>query len=421
MQQHETPRRRLRGLIIPACASLALALTVASCGSSGDSGDSGSSTAAAGNAAAKSSGKPLKIGVAIATSGWMKPYDWGAYTTAQMAADDLNAKGGVNGRKIEFVVADMKSDPNLGPAAALKVIDSGAEVVLVSCDFDIGSPAALTAQSKGVVAMSLCAAAPKFGRTGIGPLAFSNGPGTPATAAAIARWAFENKKWKNVYMLKDTANEWSRTYMDYFEQTWKHFGGTIVGKDTFASQKDTSLASQITRIKALSTKPDFIVSATFPPGGPTMLRELRAAGVETPVVSDSGMDGTFWQKCCPKLSNFYLGTYASIYGDDTNPLVNDLLKRFEAKYKQKPLVSYFVSGYNAIEVLSKAIAKAGTTEGQKLATSMETFDEETQPLGRTTFSQKWHISLNRPWTVIAVQNGKPRFEARVAPTWVPQP
>ncbi|MDX6731122.1 MAG: hypothetical protein QOC54_1070, partial [Baekduia sp.] len=66
MQQHQTPRRRLRGLIIPACASLALALTVASCGSSSDSG---SSTAAAGNAAAKSSGKPLKIGVAIATSG----------------------------------------------------------------------------------------------------------------------------------------------------------------------------------------------------------------------------------------------------------------------------------------------------------------------------------------------------------------
>jgi branched-chain amino acid transport system substrate-binding protein len=392
-----------------AIAVMAVVAVAAGCGSGEES--------AGGAATSEQAGKPLKIGAAIATSGWMKPYDWGSLTTAEFAAEDLNAKGGVGGRKIEFVVSDMKSDPNLGPAAATEVIDKGAEIVLVSCDFDIGSPAALTAQSKGVVVMSLCAAAPKFGR--MGPLTFTNGASTPNTAAAVATWAFETKKWKNAYFLEDNTNEWSRTYVEYFEETWKHFGGTVVGKDTF-SQKDTSLASQITRLKALSVQPDFIVSATFPPGGPTMLRELRAAGIDTPVISDSGMDGEFWLKCCPDLDNFYLGTYASNYGDDPNPLVNELQKRFEAKYKEKPTVSYFVSGYNAIEVLAKAITKAGTTDGVKLAKTLETFDEETQPLGRTTFTPEWHISHGRPWTVIAIENGKPRFEARVTPSWVPE-
>jgi branched-chain amino acid transport system substrate-binding protein len=394
---------------VVALAVLALAGGALGCGSDEESGGSGGSS--------EQSAEPLKIGAAIATSGWMKPYDWGSLATAEFAAEDINAQGGIDGRQIEFVVSDMKSDPNLGPSAATEVIDKGAEIVLVSCDFDIGSPAALTAQSKGVLTMSLCAAAPKFGR--MGPLAFTNGPSTPNTAAAVATWAFETKKWKNLYILEDTTNEWSRTYVDYFEQAWEHFGGTIVGRDTF-SQKDTSLASQVTRIKSLAQQPDFIVSATFPPGGPTMLRELRAAGVDIPVVSDSGMDGEFWLKCCPKLSEFYLGTYASNYGDDPNELVNELRTRFEEKHGELPTVGYFVAGYNAIDILAKAIPRAGTTDGEELAKTLEGFDEETTPLGRTTFTSDWHISHNRPWTVVAIENGKARFEARVTPSWVPE-
>lgn len=408
-------RRRLWRRSLVGLGVLALVGAGAGCGSS-DSGSAGSS----GSSGSDKSGEPLKIGAAIATSGWMKPYDWGALQTAEMAADDINAKGGVDGRTIEFVTSDMKSDPNLGPAAAIDVIDKGAEVVLVSCDFDMGSPAALTAQSKGVLVMSLCAAAPKFGRQGIGPLAFTNGPSTPGTAAAVASWGFDKKKWRNAYILEDTSNEWSRTYVDYFEETWKHLGGTIVGKDTF-SQKDTSLASQVTRLKSLSEQPDLIVSATYPPGGPTMVRELRAAGIDTPIVSDSAMDGTFWLKCCPKLSNFYYGSYGSLAGDDGNPFVNELMKRFEEKTGEKPLVSYFIAGYNAIEVLSKAISKAGTTDGEKLATTLEQFDEETKPLGRTHFTRDQHITHERPWAIIEIQDGKPRFEGRVTPSWVPEP
>ena len=398
-----------RGFGRRAAGPLIAAAMVASLGGCGSSSSGSSSGGTKG---------PIKIGAAIGVTGSMQPYDYEAYTTAEMAADDINAAGGIDGRKIQFVLTDMKSDPTLGPAAATQAISKGAQVMLVSCDFDMGSPAALTAQSKGEVALSLCAGAPEFGR--LGPLTFSVGPGTPDSAAAVAQWAWSTKKWRKVYVLEDTSNEWARTYAGYFQEVWKHFGGTVVGKDTF-SATDTTLSSQITRFKSLSQKADFIISATYPPQGPTMLRQFRAAGINTPIVSDSGMDGTFWTKAVPHLSNFYLGTFASIYGDDANALINRLVTGYKAKYHSAPLTSYFVNGYGDMELLADAIKEAGSTQGTKLAAVLQNFDGQVPALGRIQFTPKWHIALSRPWTIIQFQNGKPSFAARVSPSWVPSP
>ena len=59
------------------------------------------------------------------------------------------------GKQIEFVTADTKSDQAQGANAAIEVLEQGAELVLVTCDFDFGSPAAITAQSRGKIAFSL--------------------------------------------------------------------------------------------------------------------------------------------------------------------------------------------------------------------------------------------------------------------------
>jgi len=107
------------------------------------------------------------VGGAVALSGFIAPYD-DPHKGAILAIDELNAAGGVLGKQIKWVAADTKSDPAQGANAAIDVLEQGAQLVIVTCDYDFGSPAAITAQSRGVMSFSLCAGDPKFGVQGIG-------------------------------------------------------------------------------------------------------------------------------------------------------------------------------------------------------------------------------------------------------------
>ena len=81
--------------------------------------------------------KPIVVGAVIAVSGPQSTYDMPPEISAEIAAQDINKSGGIlGGRPIKVVRYDMKSDRTLGGTTALKAISQGAEVLLVTCDFD---------------------------------------------------------------------------------------------------------------------------------------------------------------------------------------------------------------------------------------------------------------------------------------------
>src|SRR5882757_9288136 len=99
----------------------------------------------------------IVVGFATAESGFMEAYDKPATDAALIRIDEINAAGGLLGKKIEVVKADTKSDRAEGAKAGLSVLDQGADLVVVSCDSDFGSPAALAAEAAGKVSFFLCA------------------------------------------------------------------------------------------------------------------------------------------------------------------------------------------------------------------------------------------------------------------------
>lgn len=362
--------------------------------------------------------KPIKIGAVLGFSGLLKPYEGEAFITAQLAADDINAAGGIDGRKIEFIVRDTKSDPNLSSQAALEAISDGAEIVLTS-DYDFGGPAARATIGKGILAMSVFASPPKFGPTALGPLAFSGGIMTTAEGAAAAEFAYK-RNWRNAYELEDTSIEYTRSFHQYFRNAWTKLGGKLVGRDAWQNS-DLSLATQITKIKALPQPPDFIVMSTYNPGGTSAVRQLRAAGINVPIVGGQPMDGNYWVSAVPNLTNFYVTTYASYVGDDSDPFVNQLRERFKAKTGQYPTTGYYVTGYNVMDLLAQAIKAANSTNGQALAKTLESRQWMTRPLGKTCFTAQWHVSACRPFAVMEIRDGQPHFVGRYTPSSVQEP
>jgi branched-chain amino acid transport system substrate-binding protein len=382
----------------------ALALGAGCGGDDDDNGSSGSSD--------KGSGEPIVFGAAGALSGPFSAFDGPALDAAKLQIEQINADGGLLGRKLKYVEADTRSQPEQVQAAGVKVLDEGADVMLASCDFDLGAAAALEAQKKGILSMSTCAGSLNFGPKGIGDLAFTMGPAAATHAATMAEFAYNNLKARTAYILLDDTITYEKELCAAFKQRWSELAGadSILGEDTF-KQGDASIRGQISRIQRLSSPPDFIYQCSYLPGNAQALRQIRAAGIDIPVLAEQTFDGDSWKEAVPNVSNLYFPATASIYGDDPDPAVNKFFEDFQAKTGSPPPSSLALTGAAAVQAIAIAIDRAKSTDGAKLRDELLKFNNEKLLVGSTTFSPEFHLALAKDTRIMVVENGKTRFEA----------
>jgi branched-chain amino acid transport system substrate-binding protein len=386
---------------------------VAAVGMIAGCGGSDSKSASAGSEPTKEDAKgDVVIGGAMARTGFMAQFDVPATFGAKRAIEEINAKGGLLGRKLKWNDADTKSDKGQAAVAAGELLDGGADVMLVSCDFDFGGPAAAVAQEAGKLIMG-CSGSPRFGKQGIGDNAFSLNTLTVGEGAALAEWTYTDRKWKTGYILTDTSIDYSKTVADYFETRWKEVAGAqaLVGKDTFVGT-DPSISAQITRIRGLAKQPDFIMLASCPPGLATAARQLRAGGIDVPIVSSvCGGNGDSWLKAAPKLENFYSAAYVSTYLDDPNEKVNEFTQAFRETGEDTAQLAIGVVGYSAVEAYAAAVEKAGTFDTAAVRAELEKFKNEPLLIGPTTFTAEIHGDIWRPVAIVEAKGGKNKFFA----------
>jgi branched-chain amino acid transport system substrate-binding protein len=357
------------------------------------------------SAPAAAQDKPV-FGLVMSFSGWFQPIDADTIAGAKLAVEEINAAGGVLGQPIEIVEFDNKSEPPLGADGAVEVIGKGAKAILFPSDFDFGAPGAYIAQQENVIAFS-GASDPKFGVEGVGPLAYSTSNASQAQGALLAEWAFNEKGWRKAYVLLDNTIAYTKSLCASMATRWKELAGEegLLGEDTFLNG-DASVAAQVTRITSLPEKPDLIFFCSYAPGGPSAIRQMRAAGIDAAILTGESMDGDYWIGTVPDLSNFYVVNYGSKYGDDPEAGVNDFFARFEAKYGKKADVSYGLRGYSAVQAWAIAANKAGSLDGDKVAAVLDTFADEPLVIGPTTYTPTLHIQTTRPMSIIGVENGK---------------
>lgn len=349
----------------------------------------------------------IVVGFATAETGFMQAYDKPAQDAAMIRIKEINDAGGLLGKQIEVVNADTKTDRAEGAKAGLSVIDAGADMVVVSCDYDFGAPAALAAESSGLISFFLCAESIKAGIQGVGPNSFSASVLAAVQGATMAEWAYNKKGARTFYRLLDTWTEYNKGICDGFD--WmlpKLADAKLVGEDTFLNE-DASIAAQITRIKSLPEEPDAIMLCTMMPGAVSAIKQIRAAGINSMILNGSGVDGSYWLSAVPDLSNFFVPVQGSIYGDDPNPDVT----AFNAKYKEAtggdPSTQYVYPGYVMIDVWAKAVERAGTTETAAVVAELEKMRGEPTLFGPRTFTSDLHHQNQARYLIVETNAGKP--------------
>jgi branched-chain amino acid transport system substrate-binding protein len=392
-------------------AALATVLALVACGSD----DSDESSASGGQGGG---GKPLTIGFAIGKTGYIQQFDVPYRRAAELAIEDINAKGGILGRKLQAVEADNKSKPEESGRAALEVLDQGAELVVISGDFDVGAPAAVEAQKQNKIGYSAGAGSTKFGPEGIGPLAFTMAGAAFAQGAIMAEYGAKEKSFKRAYVVLDTlGGDFSKQACDGFAARFEQLNGkgSVVGKDTF-SQDDASVAAQVTRLKSLSTQPDVVMICSYMPGAANFMRQMRAAGINTPIFGEQDFDGDSWKNAAPGISNVYYCAVTSIYGDDPDEAVNELYARYEDKFGDPPPNGVAVQGYAVLQAFQKAAEEAKSTDGDKVANVLQGFTDVPLLVGSTSYNEKYHLRITPEMRIMEVQDGKTSF----LKTWQPE-
>lgn len=350
--------------------------------------------------------KEIVVGFAVAQSGFMEPYDEEGVEMARLYLEQLNQRGGVLGHQVRPVVADTKSDRVEGSKAGSAVLSDGAKLVVVSCDYDFGAPAALQANRANVIAVSLCAGDAKMGPVGVGPYVFSAGRAGQSEGVYAANWAFKDRGYKSAYMLTDTMLEYTKSICAGFEWQWEKLGGKMAGKDTFKNG-DPSLASQITRLHNAigSDNAEFIMLCTVLPGGATALRQIRGADIDLPIISSQGMAGTFWMNSVPDLSNFYTGQQGTVVGDPRES-VQKVAQQYKERVGKEITQPSAFAIYAWLELWVKAVEKAGTFDSKAVLEVMNSYKDEPTFLGPYSFTPELHIQDAPEQVIVEIQNGK---------------
>lgn len=355
----------------------------------------------------------IVVGFATAQTGFMQGYDKPAEDAAMIRIREINEAGGLLGKQIEVVTADTKTDMAEGAKAGLSVVDQGADLVVVSCDYDFGAPAALAAESLGVISFFICAESVKAGIQGVGPNSFSASVLAPVQGATMAEWSYKEKGARSYYRLLDTWTEYNKGICDGFDWMLPQLPeAKLVGEDTFVND-DASIAAQISRIKALPEEPDAIMLCSMMPGFVSAVKQIRAAGINSMLLNGSGADGSYWMSAVPDLSNFYVPAQGSVFGDDPSADVNAFVKKYAEATGAPPATQYTFPGYVMIDVWAKAVERAGTTETAAVVAELEKMNEEPTLFGPRTFTAELHHQNKAEYRIIGTENGKPA----VVGTW----
>ncbi|HLB19880.1 MAG TPA: ABC transporter substrate-binding protein [Gaiellaceae bacterium] len=366
----------------------------------------GSALAATAGHRAAQAKAPIIIGWAFDGTGSMAPFDGPALAAAKLRVNQLNAKGGVNGRKLEIRTCDTQSNnATTAKACALSLLGQKANVIFTTCDVDLAAPVVRTAIDRGVLAIAPCIGTDQMGpkRFGAkGRLAFSFGNVAQDEGSAMAQYAW-SKGWKTAALATDTVIVYFKDVVRAFDVRFRQLGGKILARETYQSLGGNNVQNAVSRLN--DVKAGVYVTSTAGAFGAlsTFITGLRSLGNNTPVLNSWAGDGTYWLPTNPKVTNYWFVTFASCFGDDPSPAINTLAKEVKAG------TGGFITGPSAIDGLVTAIKRAhGSTKGAVLAKVMEHFKKVPTISGNISFSAKLHTVYGRRYRVIRIENNVPK-------------
>jgi len=361
-----------------------------------------------GFAPARSAAEPIVIGEYASLTGKEAGFGQTSHQGVVLALEEINAAGGVLGRPLELAYEDNQTKSGESATVAKKLISRNKVIALIG---EISSgrslEAAPIAQLAHIPMIAPAATNPKVTQTGnyIFRVCFIDS----FQGAALARFARNDLKVKNVAVLSSVSNAYSLGLAKYFKEIFLASGGAISTEKNF-SEGDKDFRAQLTAVKAAG------VDAVFVPGYYTeaalIVRQARELGLTMPFFGGDGWEDEQLLKIGgDALNGCFYSTHFS--AENTDPAVAQFVVRYRARWQGEIPGAFSALGYDAVNVLANALKRAGTTDSAKLRDALAATKDFPGVTGVTTINPERNAS--KAATIIALKDGRARFYKTVAP------
>jgi branched-chain amino acid transport system substrate-binding protein len=328
----------------------------------------------------------IKIGSILPLTGGVAAFGQASKNGIVLALEELNEKGGIDGKKVEIIFEDDEAKPANSANVAQKLINNDKVISIIGA---VNSTCSIAdgpiATENKIPMITPVSTNPKVTTQG-GEYVYRACFIDPFQGKILAKFSTEDLKAKKAAVLYDVGNDYSKGLADFFEEAFKEAGGEVVASETY-NTGDTDFNAQLTKISAF--KPDVLILTDYYNTVGIIAKQARTIGIDAVFLGGDGWDS-------PEL--FSIGGEAIEGGyftnhyspDDTAKQVVDFRAAYEKKYSEVPS-SYAVLAYDAANILFSAIEQAGSTDGEKIKDALKNiqyqavtgsieFDEDRNPI-----------------------------------------
>lgn len=322
----------------------------------------------------------IRVGGIAPLSGAVAVYGVECKNGIDLAIAEINAAGGINGQKIEFICEDDEGDAAKSVSAYKKLITKDKARIIIG-SLTSGCTIAITKQAQANKVIQIAPAATAVNVTDAGNYIFRACFIDPFQGRVGGKFASENLGAKKAAILYDIGNDYSVGLTDNFVSEFTKNGGTIVAKESYgAGEKDFNAI--ITKVKAAS--PDVVYLPDYYSTVALIAKQLRAQGITVPIVGGDGWDGFTNDNAGDEVLNgFYSNHYAI---DSTEPAVQKFVGSFQAKFGKAPN-AFAALGYDSVYLLKDAIERAGKLDVAAVREALEATDGD-YVTGHLVFDEK---------------------------------
>lgn len=328
--------------------------------------------------------EPIKIGGAYILSGAVAHYGEIQMHASQLAIDEINAAGGINGRKLELITEDTAYDPK-------RALDAYQALKLKGVKFFImdGSPVVATLGKKvledGNFAIAQGATVPSYkdGSNLTCRIALT----ADQFAPSIANLVFNKLGFKKIAILT-MDNEYGRSMEGEFKKSFAEKGGSVVITEVFQTSEG-DLRTQITKIKGKQAEIDALFLINAANTVEVTFRQLSELGWSKPIVSD------VWTARNPQMKNIELVEgviFADYqYNPDDESQDSKKAREFKEKYRAKfPEAPAYLAAavYDSIYILAGAFKEVGDSDPKAVADYVSSIKDFPGVTGVFSFDKK---------------------------------
>ena len=334
----------------------------------------------------------IKIGAIYNLGGSQSPLDLPSANGARLAVKEINALGGIDGREVELVLRDGKSDPSAVRGCAESLLDEKVSAMMGLSDTEMVLAAVPAAAGAGIPFVTSGATSPRLADEYEG--LFLACFGDDVQAVAGAEYAIEMDL-LTCALLMDDDMEYARLLAGYFKERYQDLGGEIAAEAFVNGSDPEGLSRTIDE-----AGPDMIYLAAGPDIAAGVVEEIREAGIEIPVFGGDSLDS-------PELRREGRGRIvfsAHALLDENSSRSGPFVRAYRAEYGIPPENAFAALGYDAVRLLAEAIDRAGSDDPQAIIEALQNTTEFVGVTGDVSY-ENGRRTPNKGVTMVSMNDG----------------